>query len=67
MSNLSDALKASEVDAAKILENILFAGLKDLVAALPVQYQALALGLDAALEPAVKAFIDSQIAKLGVA
>jgi hypothetical protein len=63
-ANLDAALKDAEVKGAAIVEGLLFAGLKDLIAMVPVQYQPLVVGLDAALEPALKSFLDAQVAKL---
>lgn len=65
MSEFQDQLKKSEVVLAQEVEKFIFAELHDLIANLPAQYQVLVAGLDAALEPALKSFLDAQVAKLG--
>ena len=68
MSAFSDALlaaaKADEVPAAQMVENLVMALITDIPMLLPAQYQSIAQGLDAAIAPQVKAYLDSQVAKL---
>ena len=69
MSAFSDAmqsvLKQEEVPAAQVVETLVIALIQDIPDLLPSAYQPIVQGLDAALAPAVKSFLDAQIAKLG--
>lgn len=64
---LLTALKADEVPAAQMIENLILAAVADIPMALPAADQALAATITAASMPELKAFLDALVAKLAPA
>jgi len=64
MSKFSEQLKLSAPVLATEAQKLVFAEIADLMDKLPDAVKPLVIGIEAAIEPSVKAFLDAKVAEL---